>query len=60
VKPLEATDKELIAFIESQGYIVEGLLDGAYYSTVELDRESFDSSVAPYTGDNKFVKRDSL
>jgi hypothetical protein len=33
IKPLWVSDRELISFLESKGYVIEGLLDGVYYST---------------------------
>jgi hypothetical protein len=43
VKPLWVSDREIISYLESNGYVIEGLLDGAYYSTPEkpLDDKAF-------------------
>jgi hypothetical protein len=35
VKPSEVPDKDLIAFVESHGYVVEGICDNVYYCTGE-------------------------
>ncbi|OHE56247.1 MAG: hypothetical protein A2Z47_09705 [Thermodesulfovibrio sp. RBG_19FT_COMBO_42_12] len=35
IKPLWVSDRELISFLESKGYAIDGLLDGAYYSTAD-------------------------
>jgi hypothetical protein len=33
VRPLRVSDREIITFLESQGYEIEGLLNDSYYST---------------------------
>ena len=38
VKLLDATDRDLITYLESFGYVVEGQLDGLPYSTTETFR----------------------
>ena len=35
IKPLWVSDREVISFLESKGYAIDGLLDGAYYSTAD-------------------------
>jgi len=39
VKPLDVTDREIVDFLESKGYIVEGLLTDVYYDT-RIDQKS--------------------
>lgn len=34
-KSLSVPDKALIAYLEAKGYVIEGLLEGSYYSTDE-------------------------
>lgn len=32
--PINVPDKDLVACLESNGYVIEGIFDGVYYSTV--------------------------
>jgi len=46
VKPLDVTDREIIDFLESKGYIVEGLLTDVYYETRIYHKSRFEEKRA--------------
>jgi hypothetical protein len=41
VKPLKASDREIVGYLESRGWIIDGLLGDSYYSTEENGEKSF-------------------